>query len=112
MGFLEGGTAWIPLVLDRLNREVEYGGLQLKRAPIDYFRSGRVFIGCEGNEDVLSYCVNRVGHEVFMFCSDFPHEITMDNCMEEIDEIRDREELTDEQKQAILGDNARNFYKI
>ena len=44
VGFLEGGTAWIPLVLDRLNREVEYGGLRLERAPIDYFRSGRVFI--------------------------------------------------------------------
>ena len=112
VGFLEGGTAWIPLVLDRLNREVEYGGLQLKKDPIEYFRSGKVFVGCEGNEDVLVYCVNRIGHEVFMFCSDFPHEITMDNCMEEIDEIRDREELTDEQKQAILGDNARNFYKI
>ena len=112
VAFLEGGTSWIPMVLDRMEREVEYGGLCLKRAPLEYFRSGRIFVGCEGNEDVLNYCVNRVGHEVFMFCSDFPHEITMDNCMEEIDEIRDREGLTDEQKAAILGGNARRFYKI
>src|SRR5205823_4881074 len=26
VGFMEGGTAWIPLVLDRLERELEYGG--------------------------------------------------------------------------------------
>ena len=54
VGFLEGGTAWIPLVLDRLNREVEYGGLQLKKDPIEYFRSGKVFVGCEGNETCWS----------------------------------------------------------
>src|SRR5689334_2593006 len=26
VGFMEGGTAWIPLVIDRLEREVAYGG--------------------------------------------------------------------------------------
>lgn len=47
-----------------------------------------------------------------MFASDFPHEITMDNCMEEINEILEREELEEEAKKAILGRNARKFYKI
>jgi hypothetical protein len=26
IGFLEGGTAWLPIVIDRLERELEYGG--------------------------------------------------------------------------------------
>ncbi len=112
VGFLEGGTSWIPLVIDRLEREVEYGGLSLKRAPLDYFRSGRVFVACEGNEKVLAYSVERVGPEPFMFASDFPHEIAMDNCMEEIDEILERKDLKEEHKQAILGDNAKSFYKL
>ncbi len=112
VGFLEGGTAWIPLVIDRLERELEYGGLSLPRAPVDYFRSGRVFVGCEGNEKALSYAIERIGPEAFMFASDFPHEITMDNCMEEIDEIRQRKDLKEEHKQAILGDNARRFYRL
>jgi predicted TIM-barrel fold metal-dependent hydrolase len=47
-----------------------------------------------------------------MFASDFPHEITLDNCREEIDEILERSDLKDEHKAAILGDNARRFYKI
>ena len=112
VGFLEGGTAWIPLVMDRLERESEYGGLSIKRKPEDYFRSGRIFIGCEGNEKALAYAVERVGPEPFMFASDFPHEIPLENCMEEINEILGRKDLKEEDKTAILGDNARRFYKL
>ncbi|HEX6511873.1 MAG TPA: amidohydrolase family protein [Chloroflexota bacterium] len=112
VGFLEGGTAWMPLVADRLEREVEYGGLQLKRAVNDYFTSDRVFVGCEGNEKALAYAVERFGPGSFMFASDFPHEIAIANCREEIDEILERPDLHDEHKQAILSDNARRFYKL
>jgi predicted TIM-barrel fold metal-dependent hydrolase len=111
VGFLEGGTAWIPMVIDRLERELEYGGLRIKRKPEDYFKSGTLFVGCEGNEKALAYAVNRLGPKPFMFASDFPHEISLDNCMEEIDEIVERKDLKAEHKEAILGDNARRFYK-
>jgi predicted TIM-barrel fold metal-dependent hydrolase len=110
VGFMEGGTAWIPLVLDRLERELEYGGLKLKRHPVDYFADDRIFVGCEGNEKALSYAIERVGQQPFMFASDFPHEISMSNCMEEIDEVLEREDLKKEHKTAILGENARRFY--
>ena len=112
VGFLEGGTAWIPIVIDRLEREMEYGGLQLKRKPEEYFTGRRVFVGCEGNEKALAYAIERVGAEPFMFASDFPHEISLGNCMEEINEILEREDLKQEHKAAILGDNARRFYGI
>jgi uncharacterized protein len=112
IGFLEGGTSWIPMVIDRLERELEYGGLHLARKPVDYFKSGRIFVGCEGNEQALAYAIERAGPEPFMFASDFPHEISLDNCMEEIDEIVERKDLKAEHKTAILGDNARRFYKI
>lgn len=114
IGFLEGGTSWIPLVIDRLEREVEYGELlrRVKKKPEDYFRSGRIFVGCEGNEKSLAYAIERVGHEPFMFASDFPHEITMDDCMGEINEILERQDIKDEHKTAILGGNARRFYRI
>jgi predicted TIM-barrel fold metal-dependent hydrolase len=45
VGFLEGGTAWIPLVIDRLEREMEYGGLHIEKKPEEYFMSGRIFVG-------------------------------------------------------------------
>jgi len=47
-----------------------------------------------------------------MFASDFPHEITLDNAMEEINEILGREDIRKEHKMAILGDNARKFYRL
>jgi len=112
VGFVEGGTAWIPLVVDRLEREVEYGGLELPRRVEDYFRSGQVYVSCEGNERALAYAIERVGVEPFMFASDFPHEITLDNAMEEINEILGREDIRKEHKMAILGDNARKFYRL
>jgi uncharacterized protein len=112
IGFLEGGTCWIPMVLDRLHREQEYGGLRIKRKPLDYFTSGKIFCSCEGNEKTLAYAIERVGPAPFMFASDFPHEISLDNCLEEIDEIQVRKDLKDEHKAAILGENARRYYKI
>jgi hypothetical protein len=112
VGFLEGGTAWIPIVIDRLDRELEYGGLRIKRRPEEYFKSGRIFVCCEGNEKALAYAIERVGPQPFMFASDFPHEITLGNCMEEINEIRERNDLQQDHKNAILGKNARQFYRI
>jgi uncharacterized protein len=112
IAFLEGGTDWIPLVIDRLERELEYGGLSLQQKPEDYFRSGRLFVGCEGNEKGLAYAIERVGPEPFMFASDFPHEIAMDNCMEEIEEIEERDDLRAEHKPLLLGENARRFYQV
>jgi uncharacterized protein len=112
IGFLEGGTSWIPMVIDRLERELEYGGLRIARKPADYFKSGQIFVSCEGNEQALAYAIERVGPQAFMFASDFPHEISLDNCMEEIDEIVERKDLHPEHKTAILGENARRFYRV
>ena len=40
VGFLEGGTSWIPLVIDRLEREREYGELRCEK-PIHRLLSQR-----------------------------------------------------------------------
>lgn|ERR1043166_5316942 len=112
IGFMEGGTSWIPMIIDRLEREMEYGGLSIKRSPEEYFRSGQVFVGCEGNEKTLAYAIERVGPDPFMFASDFPHEISLDNCMGEINEILERKDIREEHKAAILGDNAKKFYAL
>ena len=57
--------------------------------------------------EALAYSIERVGPNPFMFASDFPHEITMDNCMEEINEILEREDIREEHKMLILRENAR-----
>jgi len=112
VGFLEGGTSWVPLVFDRLNREREYGELRCDKPIIEYFRSGRFFVGCEGNESALPFVVNLIGPQACMFASDFPHEIDMENARHEIDEIEEHKDIKDAHKKMILGENAKNFYKI
>ena len=112
IAFLEAGAGWVTLVIDRLRREQEYGGVELKKDPQDYFKEGRLFVGCEGNEEALAYAIQRIGYESVLFASDFPHEISMENCMEEIDEILEREDIPEQYKAEILGGNARRFYKL
>lgn len=112
VGFMEGGTSWVPLVIDRLKREREYGELRCEKPIIDYFSSGRFYVGCEGNESVLSFVIDLIGPQACMFASDFPHEITMDSAMDEINEIEERKDINDKHKEMILGENARKFYKI
>jgi predicted TIM-barrel fold metal-dependent hydrolase len=112
VGFLEGGTSWIPMVLDRLEREREYGELRCEKPIVEYFNSGRFYVGCEGNEVALSYVIERIGPQACMFASDFPHEIPMENALGEINEILERKDIEESHKKLILGDNARRFYKI
>jgi predicted TIM-barrel fold metal-dependent hydrolase len=119
VAFLEAGSAWVSLWMDRMDRSWQYhaeilpdGKLRTlkEKKPSDYFRNGRVFIGCEGSEESLPAQIKRVGNELFMFASDFPHEVTAQDCLREIDEVVESAELTASDKRAILYENAARFY--
>jgi hypothetical protein len=47
------------MVIDRPECEREYGELRCEKPIIDYFRSDRFFVGCEGNAQALSYVIDR-----------------------------------------------------
>ena len=53
----------------------------------------RLYVDCEGNGKALPYAIQCIGYESVVFASDFPHEITMENCTEEVDEILTRGNL-------------------
>jgi predicted TIM-barrel fold metal-dependent hydrolase len=81
----------------------------LREAIIDYFRSDRFFVGCEGNESALSYVIDRIGPQSCVFASDFPHEIAMEDALHEINEILERKDINDKHKAMILGENAKSL---
>ena len=54
----------------------------------------------------MSCAVKAIGREPFIYSSDFPHEVTNESCKEEIHELLENEELTAEDKAAILHGNA------
>lgn len=112
--FMEGGCGWLAFLLDRMERAENYfdpADRPLKKA-LDYIAGGKILIGCEGSEKSLAYVASRVGIECFAYASDYPHEVDLTAAIHEIDEVAERDDLTGAQKQAVLGDNARRFFKV
>jgi predicted TIM-barrel fold metal-dependent hydrolase len=128
IAFLEGGASWVPFMMDRLDRSYHDGHKQLDRegnliggpAPgeraSEYFRKqlreGRIYVGFDCDDDGLNIAVAKAGRQSFLFGSDFPHEVfDATKCRHEIDELLGREDLTQEDKAAVLGGNALRFYR-
>ena len=56
--------------------------------------------------------MSKGGRQSFLFGSDFPHEVfDAAKCRHEIDELLERDDLSVEDKEAVLGGNALRFYR-
>lgn len=128
VAFLEGGATWVPFMMDRLDRSYHDGHMQLDlngtliggpqagEKASEYFRKqlteDRIFVGFDCDDDGLNTALAKGGRQSFLFGSDFPHEVfDAAKCRHEIDELLDRADLTQEDKEAILGGNALKFYR-
>ncbi len=127
LGFLEAGVGWLAFLLERFDGsykaftpiDLEGRYIQLRpgeRKPSHNIRrhieEGRILVGVEGDEPTLPHAVKTVGNKPFVFSTDYPHEVTNETCKEEIEELRENEELTEEDKAAILYRNAERFYRV
>ncbi|MGH7775324.1 MAG: amidohydrolase family protein [Candidatus Binatia bacterium] len=114
VAFMEGGCGWLSFLIDRMKRDEHFFDAddQPKLKPWEYLKNGRILIGCEGSEESLAYVAKRVGVEAFAYASDYPHEVDLAAAKQEIDELAEREDLTSEERQAVLGGNARQFFKL
>ncbi|HUK60289.1 MAG TPA: amidohydrolase family protein [Stellaceae bacterium] len=118
VGFLEAGTGWVSYMMDRLDRSYEVfnrGGRRefseyLKRRPSEHFASGRMYFSCEGGEPTMRELVQRIGHKTLLFASDFPHEANVEHAMHELEELLERDDLSDAAKRGIFCDNIEGFY--
>ncbi len=124
IGFLEAGVAWILHLMERFDGSTAAfqpydlrGQLFQRRSGekvSDYIirqaKAGRIFIGCEGEEPILPYAVKVIGNEPWVYSSDFPHEVNNETCKHDIEEILEFDELSEADKDAILGRNAERFY--
>jgi uncharacterized protein len=118
VGFLEAGTGWVPYMMGRLDRSYEVfnrGGRRefsaaLQRKPSEHFASGRMYFSCEGGEPSLREVVARIGHKSLIFASDFPHEANVEHAMHELEELLERDDLSDAAKRGIFCGNIETFY--
>jgi uncharacterized protein len=125
VGFLEGGTAWLLLALERFEESyeshmpIDEAGELIRLPPgcdvSDYLRQllheGRIVVGCEGGESDTAYVVHRVGSSPFFYSSDFPHEVTVSSCLEELEALG-RADLSEHDLAATLAGNAARFYRL
>jgi predicted TIM-barrel fold metal-dependent hydrolase len=112
--FLEGGVAWVPFALERMQRAYRFWAIQapeLKREPKDHLTSGRLFFHAEVHDPFLPMVIDLIGDESLIYASDFPHEPT-EEVLEELREFQQRPDLSDETKQRILYENAHRLYKL
>lgn len=125
-GFLEGGVAWFLFCFERFDRSYEthvmrdlrgrYLRLNRGEKVSDYVirhaKAGRIFVGCEGGEPLLATAVRMIGNRPFMYSTDFPHEVNSKTCKQELAELLENEELSEDDKEAILYRNALAFYNL
>ncbi|MFQ5932476.1 MAG: amidohydrolase family protein [Nitrospiraceae bacterium] len=114
IGFFEGGCAWIVLLLDRMDRDesVYTTSTGKQRSLQEYLSSGQMLVGCEGNDEVLSYLAKKVGIDVFAFASDYPHEVDLVAARDMIQGALERPDLSLGEKAAVLGGNAKRFFRL
>ena len=111
VAYLEGGCAWAVLIADRMERDRQFMGGPARTFD-EYLNSGQMLIGCEGEDSSLPYLAKRAGVGAFAYSSDYPHEVDMVAAQHEIDETLESKELTQEEKAAVLGENARKFFRF
>jgi uncharacterized protein len=125
-GFLEAGVAWLLMCLERFDRSYEThkhydlsgqlirlrDGESVSKYIKRNIREGRIFVGCEGEEPELAYAISEVGAEAFVFSTDYPHEVTIEMCRHEIEELMETEDISDDAKDAVLYRNAQRFYNL
>ena len=113
VGYLEAGCTWVPYMLDRMDEEWEKRGWfdtpNCKKKPSEYITSGKIFIHAEPGERLIPQVIECMGSNRLMYASDFPH--WDHEYPDSLYHIYGREDLTDEQKKAILRDNALEFYE-
>lgn len=111
VAFLECGCGWVPYWMDRMDEEYEKRESEaplLKAKPSEYMIRGNWFYATEPEESTLPYVLERVGEDVILFASDYPH--WDGNFPYMVSTMRGRKDISDKVKQKILCDNAKRLY--
>ncbi len=80
----------------------------LKAKPSEYMTRGNWFYATEPEESTLPYVMERVGEDVILFASDYPH--WDGNFPYMVSTVRGRKDISDQVKQKILCENAKRLY--
>jgi predicted TIM-barrel fold metal-dependent hydrolase len=111
IAFLECGCGWVPYWMDRMDEEWEKRRAEaplLTKKPSEYMTAGNWFYATEPEERTLPYVLEKLGGDVVLFASDYPHWDGGFPHM--VSTLRGRSDISDRQKEQILLGNAMRLY--
>jgi predicted TIM-barrel fold metal-dependent hydrolase len=76
VSFLEARVAWVPYWMEYMDRKWEKRRSDaplLTRKPSEYMTGGNFYYSAEPDEKALPYVLERIGEELIIFASDYPH---------------------------------------
>ncbi|MFP6610491.1 MAG: amidohydrolase family protein [Deltaproteobacteria bacterium] len=114
VAFLEAGVGWVPYFIERMHEHFEKRGDWIergwKRPPREYLERGQVWVSCEPEEAMLPAVVEELGDGFIMYASDYPHWDS--EFPESSRPLRERSDIDEDTRSAILGTNATRFYGL
>lgn len=114
IAFMEAGCTWVPYWLGRMDEEWEKRGEAeaplCKRRPSEYVTSGGIYFPAEDYEPLVGATASLLGAQVLYYASDWPHWDS--EFPKNIDQLKDRKDLSPEAKKWILAETAKKLYKL
>lgn len=114
IGAAEAHVSWIPGWINLLDQNYgvgtkiwqdDSGEFALSMSPSDYFRR-QVVVSAFPEDVMIKEALEAVGETTVAASSDWPHPISAEHGSQGIRDIANRPELSDEQKQRVLYENA------
>jgi predicted TIM-barrel fold metal-dependent hydrolase len=111
---LESGVGWVPYFFDRLHEHWEKRGDWIadgwRREPREYLARGQIYVSCEPEESMLPAAIAALGADFALYASDYPHWDS--DFPESAKSLRERGDLPEAARRAILGENAARCFGL
>jgi predicted TIM-barrel fold metal-dependent hydrolase len=112
LGILEAGAGWIGSFLDRADAVAETPTgrmVGLAKAPTEYFHD-QCFISGDPDERAVSYVIDHVGADCFMWATDYPHPDHPGTWAPSLERMV--APLSEETRAKVLGGNVSRIYGL
>jgi predicted TIM-barrel fold metal-dependent hydrolase len=113
VAFFECSAEWPLYWMHRMDDDVKWvsedQAAHLERLPSEYVRRN-CYITCEADEPRLAWALEELGADHVCFATDYPHHDS--EFPHTVSTIRARDDITERQKQLILGENAASLLNL
>jgi len=107
VGFLENRAAWVPYWMDVLDAKWakrRSDAPLLKAKPSEYMKAGSFFYAPEPDEKALPYVIDKIGDDLLVFASDYPHSGSTFTA-----DLLERDDISEQTMRKMIEDNGKRL---